>query len=173
MHVCVNITALLGLAGGCRMRALGVSWSLRWGVQLPLHSPSSLAHMQTVLLLVSQTAPVLLSFLVFGTKGYSICKCSNTSLNSMCCSVRNHKAQVMYEGMKDTNESMVCVSTYHRACSSSSYCTSCLVYCLLGIPPMLACPRQMLSKILCIASRDSLVGPILGWANVSKLWQPV
>lgn len=44
------------------MRALGVSCSLRWGGQLPLHSPSSLAHMQTVLLWVSVAPPVFFLF---------------------------------------------------------------------------------------------------------------
>lgn len=43
--------------------------------------------------------------------------------------------------------------------------TSCLVYCLLGCshPHLLECfalPKEVFSKMACIASRDSLVGPI-------------
>ena len=46
MNMRVTVIVLQLFDGGCRTRALGVSWSQRWEAQPPLHTPSSLAHTQ-------------------------------------------------------------------------------------------------------------------------------
>lgn len=56
MSMRVTVTVL---DGGCRTRALGDSWSLRWEAQPPLHTPISLAHTQIALLWVRTPHVVL------------------------------------------------------------------------------------------------------------------